>query len=196
MAETQVAQNDINKIADLLISEEVKKINFVLDHVVVSARRYQIVASAIRRGGRIEIVYDKQTLDQEDAIAMYISEENKLILPEQRILTNYRGFGWIVHECTHVSLDAQKQRTSAILEEAAAFIAQIWYQIERATWQDSDAKSIGAKTLAKITHSLRKGPRNPGGFAVATDRQISEAWTAVNSMPGYRGLQYYHADGI
>lgn len=195
MAETNVNSTEVNKIADLLISEEVKKINLVLDHVVVSTCRYQVVASAIRQG-RIDVVYNKQTLDQDGAVAMYLGDKNVLILPELRIFSNAAGLGWIVHECTHASLDAQKQRTSAILEEAAAFMAQIWYQIERGTWNDSDASSPGGRKLAEIARAVRSGPRNSGGFAVATDRHIAEAWTAVNGMSAYRGLQYYTNNGI
>lgn len=176
----------------LLISPQVAGIDFLLGHVTVSPRRFARVAEALE-SGRIGLVFDPDRLARAGGDAAYDPVRNQMILQGADVLDDPFRAGFLVHEAVHAGTDMAARRTSLPLEEAGAFIAQIWY-MQNVGFTELRRPNRSTIVFWRIAAALRTRAEMEPLPIEATGEQVSDAWTAA-VRAGYPQIQF-NADGI
>lgn len=185
-------QSFLNRAADLLESPEVQAVDFELGHVRVSPERFRLIAQAIRER-RVGLVFDPVLLSQVKAEAAYDPQDNRLILTGPDMLDDVYRSGFLVHEAVHAGTDMASRQTSLPLEEAGAFIAQIWY-VQNLGVRELRNKNRSSRVFWRVALALRVRANMEPRPIEATPEQVSDAWLAA-VRAGYPQIQF-NADGI
>ncbi|MEM9032142.1 MAG: hypothetical protein AAGB18_05800 [Pseudomonadota bacterium] len=118
-------------LAALLLSPPVQSIDFRFGHINVMPSGYRAVAQALI-DRRVTIDVNPEELN---AIklpggppdGMYVVTENRIVVPRHNMFDDPEDIVTLFHEATHVVQDRMKQVISAVQDEGAAQVAEVWF---------------------------------------------------------------------
>jgi hypothetical protein len=183
-------------IRNLLLTNQVKEINFLMAGATVSGHGYLELAHLfsdrpVRHRIRVTV---RPQLVPRNAEAAYTSHDDKLHLRSAHSLTTAFGRGSVVHECTHAQLDLRGMSTPIMSEEAAAYIAEAWYRLACNEAVSTIASDITSAIVAVAQDLRQQASRAIGAPINLTPDQINTVRREVALM-GY-GTGHYINDGI
>lgn len=186
------------EIRDLLRSNEVKQINFIMRGIRISGHGYQALSecfSVAPIAHRIRVTVRPQLVPGR-ATAQYDPVDDKINLRSPDVLRTVFGRSVVVHECTHAQLDLRGVTTSIRSDESAAYIAETWYRLAS---DDSlvAMRNDGIPTdVINVTISLRERANRARGAAVSVRGDEIDLLRRAMARIGYSAGHYLGNDGI
>lgn len=172
------------QLSVLLETREVRRIGFLYGSVRVDGDGFAQVAAEVRTG-RIG-VNDAPGSPTNGALAEYwIPNPSEFRFDGPRALQSVKGRSLAVHEACHAMLDVKYEANPSVvmelLDEGAAYIAQIWYQIETG-YQNYEDNALVLRQTAEALRARKKTahPHLPS----ATKSEIQDVGRFLLSLPG------------
>ncbi len=190
MADDKDNKAQVQLIMDLMISEPVKRINFMLGSMKIDGSGFMEVFNALREG-RIKVGVGNIPAN---AAASYDYTDNVFDLPR----ANYGNGAFekmlIVHESVHAIQDARgtyrpecpsPTRATVTEYEAAAYVAMaFYYRYAMQTPLDSDNPTRSAKPVYKLGDAIAQKLLR-SGKTVVPDDDVMELRKAVAADQAY-----------
>lgn len=186
------------EIRELLRSNEVKQINFIMRGIRISGHGYHALSECFSTAPiahRIRVTVRPQLVPGR-AAARYLPAQDKINLRSPDILDTLLGRGVVLHECTHAQLDLRGLTTSIRSDEGAAFIAECWYRL--ACGDSMVAMSLDniPVEVINVTIDLRaRANRTRGAAVTVRAAEIDQVRRAIARL-GYHSGHYLGNNGI
>ena len=123
-------------LAAELLTPAVQSIDFRFGHIAVMPAGFREVAQALIER-RITIEVNQAELEAHKGnvkggtpLGMYDVRCNRIVVPKHNMFENHEDKVTLVHEATHAVQDRMKQLISAVQDEGAAQVAEVWYRKE------------------------------------------------------------------
>lgn len=119
-------------IRALLLTPRVQEINFDFGSVLVHSQHFREISRRFvdRLGDRgIHTIVHPSLLIEDDAGAVYISENDAMYFELSDLLDDEEGRSTAIHELVHAVCDYRRRVTAVRSEEGAAILAEVWYRL-------------------------------------------------------------------
>jgi hypothetical protein len=141
------------ELADLIVSEPVRSIAFILGGVMITQRRWTELATALSAANPVvHVEVDRHGLRKHKALGKYNISKDTITLKSFRALQTVRGRGTAVHECVHAIADGNpRAHVTKSDNEAAGVLAKYWYYMN----VNRTCLSAAGQKLVEIARSTR-----------------------------------------
>ncbi|KIT16811.1 hypothetical protein [Jannaschia aquimarina] len=187
-------------IASLLSSTEVSRISFVFGPVSVLSHDFAAVATAVRSGD-LAVEIDPGFLGAIDGTAAYDQDLNAFVFSSALqlggdSLTSIGMSAFVVHEAVHAISDRKAAAVSIQMDEGAAYVATVWYMLERGVVDLSNSDAPEAdRPLLEAVDAMRKRALDGTVPVSATDSEVKAVVGYVLNQPRYRTPGVYEYNG-
>lgn len=177
-----------HRLADLLEHPSVQGIRFCNQTTMILPAAFRNVAAAVRSNA-LKIVYDPVALAANGTLAEYTSSTNTFAFASNTALDTEKGRAVAVHEACHAICDEAMGLNNILVEEGAAYVAQVWYLMN----EGASVAKYPADFVAVAT-SLRNQAAGGGLIPVMTSAE-KRSVAAEAARQGYK-YGWYEGDGF
>lgn len=189
MSKTDAAKRDISWW--LATNKTIEKINFsIKGRYKVWPKMYQSDVSYAIKGDRILVeISDSYFQIEASYFPGFLIFGDKLTVPCNFDISDYRQQATIIHECTHAHIDMRSiGEHSGHEDEAVAYIAEATFLVAL------NKQPLDKTSIRKLAYAI--GKKVVGGTYFVPDIDADGLIQAVARHPQYRKKKTYKSDGV